>query len=160
VKEILLTQGKVALVDDEDFSLVAPFKWHALKGRNGVWYAATTLEHSRVLLMHRLILGIFGNLKTDHKDKNGLNNRMANLRAASVSQNNANSVSRRPAKSGFRGVFKDNRRTKNPWYVRVGSKKIGRLNGGSYFATPSEAAHRYDELAKQLYGEFAVLNFP
>lgn len=31
MKEIPLTQGKVALIDDEDYSLVSGYRWHAEK---------------------------------------------------------------------------------------------------------------------------------
>ena len=40
MKEIKLTQGKVAIVDDKDFYKLNHNKWHARKMVNGTFYAA------------------------------------------------------------------------------------------------------------------------
>jgi hypothetical protein len=78
MKEILLTQGKVALVDDEDFEELNKFNWHAHKDKNK-FYA----EHSewdkknknvKHIKMHRFLMAISQKVKIDRKDGNGLNN--------------------------------------------------------------------------------------
>ena len=38
MKQIELSQNKVALVDDEDFEWVNQWKWHAIKSRGNLFY--------------------------------------------------------------------------------------------------------------------------
>lgn len=61
--------------------------------------------------------------------------------------------------SGYKGAYLGNKGKPKPWTAKVGTRKNGILYGGC-FATPEEAARKYDEMAIQLYGEFACLNFP
>jgi len=85
MKEIPLTHGKVALVDDADYDAVmAAGPWCARKG-NTTFYAV----HGAHVLMHRFILNLHGrNEWGDHKNHNGLDNQFHNLRPATPTQNN------------------------------------------------------------------------
>ncbi len=86
MKEIPLTQGKVALVDDRDYKLVSKFKWsHATQG-----YAVSINKHLPRLAMHRLILNARHGDISDHIDGNRLNNQRANLRKVTAKENRAN----------------------------------------------------------------------
>lgn len=91
----------------------------------------------------------------DHIDHDSSNNRIENLRPASYSQNNINRVLKNKPKSGFRGVYKTSR---HRWvvYLSINSKRtiVGR------FCDPVEAAKAHDRAAKEIQGEFAILNFP
>lgn len=93
MKEIELTQGRVALVDDEDFEELNRFKWFAHRWRHG-WYAKRNLQRVEgkrpFLSMHCQIMGKISGLEMDHRDGNGLNNQKDNLRFATRSQNMAN----------------------------------------------------------------------
>lgn len=86
MKEIPLTLGLFALVDDADFNWLSMFKWHAHRcGRNGrKIYAMTQTRTCRRIRMHRLILlrGPFevDPVIIDHRDHNGLHNWRDNLR--------------------------------------------------------------------------------
>lgn len=82
MREIQLSQGKSALVDDKDFDRVDQFKWCAQKRKNG--FHAARYSGKKYVYMHCFILGISG---VDHIDGNGLNNQMLNLRPATKSQN-------------------------------------------------------------------------
>src|ERR1700741_189957 len=116
MKEIPLTQGKVALVDDGDFEKVDRYKWHASRvvskttGRIK-WYAkrnacrARTPKGSAHLYMHRLILDAKPEIQIDHQDTDGLNNTRNNLRRATSRQNAANSVKKRGI-SSFKGLYR------------------------------------------------------
>ena len=55
MKEIKLTQGQVTQVDDEDYEYLNQFKWHTLKCRNNIVYAARhePRKHHNLILMHR-----------------------------------------------------------------------------------------------------------
>src|SRR3954452_24002591 len=96
IRTISLTQGKETIVDDEDYDVLMLFKWSALEQGNGkIWYAVTnssrTLPIPRTMIaMHRFILGPFPGKEIDHVNGDGLDNRKANLRRATRTQNTAN----------------------------------------------------------------------
>ncbi len=154
MKSIRLTQGYFALIDDEDFPLVDRYTWYAVV-RSHTVYATTSLwvEGSSVQLkMHNLIMG---GKYVDHKDGNGLNNQKENLRFANAEQNGANRKKKRNSQCKYKGI------TVN----RIGryQASIGYQGRSIYigcFSTQEEAAKAYDAKAKELFGEFAKLNFP
>jgi hypothetical protein len=85
-KEIPLTQGKVAIVDDEDYDYLNQFKWWCKVGRN-TYYAKTHITKKIQKSMHYLILKPPVGKLCDHIDGNGLNNRRSNLRCVSNREN-------------------------------------------------------------------------
>jgi AP2-like factor, euAP2 lineage len=127
MKEIKLTQDKVALVDDEDYEEVSAFNWHAFRGGK-TFYAQRYIKlpngREAMQLMHRQILGLAhgDKLQVDHKDRNSLNNTRENLRVATAAQNGANNGKQRGNKSGFKGVSWDRlARSETPRGSDVGS---------------------------------------
>jgi hypothetical protein len=157
--EIQLTQGKVAIVDDEDLPLVEQYTWHAAR-RRGNWYAETIVGRCRNLGMHRVILGLLAiGSEVDHRDRDGLNNTRKNLRVATRSQNQANSIGQpNRRKSLYKGVrwHRDSRmKAGGRWraQVMVHGKRITRAA-----TTELEAAQQYNELAMKYFGDFARLN--
>lgn len=156
MKEIKLTQGKVALVDDEDFDYLNQWKWQAHLSR-GNWYV-NRCEYKplkRTIFMHRVILNTPEGLKTDHKDRDGLNNQKSNLRFATGSQNAMNQNPH--SASGYIGVYLQNK-NKNYKYqasIRVNKKNISL----GYFKTAEAAAIVRDRASIKYFGEFAYLNF-
>jgi hypothetical protein len=101
--EIVLTQGKVAIIDDEDFGRLSDNKWHAAKNRN-IWYARTSIS-GRIVPMHRLILNYSGEYPIDHINGDGLDNRKSNIRICSHSENQRNRHVFRNKSSSYRGVY-------------------------------------------------------
>jgi hypothetical protein len=93
MKEISLTQGQVALVDDEDYDYLMQWKWHFYKGTHS-HYAVCSLPRKNGkrtgFRMHRLIMNTPPDLVVDHIDHNGLNNQKSNLRNCTKCQNQAN----------------------------------------------------------------------
>lgn len=85
----------------------------------------------------------------DHIDNDPSNNRISNLREASVSQNGANSRISKNNKAGFKGVYQ--RGKKYRAQIMVLRKKI---NLGT-FNTAEEAASAYADAAIMYFGEFA-----
>jgi len=107
-REIPLTKGKVALVDDGDYESLNKHKWTALKNYN-TFYAKRE-SGGKTIYMHRVILGTQPGFETDHIDGNGLNNQKYNLRFVSVRENGQNrhqeKTSRFPGVSKFRNKWK------------------------------------------------------
>lgn len=87
----------------------------------------------------------------DHIDGDGTNNRIANLRKCSMSENKANSKIYKNNKSGFKGVSFHKRSKKWIAYININKK---RTNLGS-FDKAEDAAKVYWAAAKKLHGKFA-----
>lgn len=156
MREIPLTKGKVALVDDSDFESLSNLRWQAMQKRN-LWYAFRSQRKGgkkSTILMHRAIIG--GIPRIDHRDGNGLNNQRGNLRAATRSQNQANSKkTTRSTTSRFKGVFRmaDYQR----WIARIKCNGKSRYLGS--FHKETDAAMAYDIAARETFREFARTNF-
>ncbi len=163
MREIPLTRGKVAIVDDEDFDRVAQFKWaltcHKERNspdhyaRRSVWQSAT--KKSVTVLMHRFILDAPRDKHVDHINGNGLDNRRSNLRLVTPAQNQQNLRTRR-GKAGFRGVQYDPRKRRHYARIKANNQKIWL----GFFDSAEEAARAYDAAAIEHHGEYARLNFP
>jgi hypothetical protein len=162
MKEIPLTRNKVALVDDEDYEYLSQWKWHAQPDKNN-WYAVreqSWIENGKrvrtSMSMHREVLKLKSfkehPVQVDHRNHDGLDNRKGNLRRVDNSKNMANRRSFTGV-SKYKGVFKSGKN----WRVRIQYNKQ-LLNLGS-FPNEDDAAKAYDSKAKELFGEFAHLNF-
>lgn len=164
VREIPLTQGRVALVDEADLPLVCGVKWQAHNSRNDpggeCWYAAGFIGHSHAtrlrVYMHRLILGVPRGQEVDHRNGNGLDNRRENLRVCSRGQNAKNLGKIAAATSRFRGVSWSHDRRE--WRAAIAANRRRYFLGT--FSSEPEAARAYDAAAIRLHGPFARLNFP
>ncbi len=148
-------------VDDSDYEELNNHKWCALiKGRN--IYARRTVKEGgveRTILLHRHILGINDNsIFIDHEDHDGLNCQRSNLREATSSMNSQNQRKQLNRSSLYKGVSKILRVFAQPTFVSKINIKRKQIHIG-YFKCEVEAARAYDAKAKELFGEFANLNF-
>lgn len=155
MKEIVLTQGQKAIIDDCDYDLVKVYAWQAAyKSSTNSFYAITTFMDSQgvqhTIRMHRLIANTPKGQPTDHKNRNTLDNRRQNLRICTPSQNNCNRKTHSNNASGFKGVSFRRARGKFQAAITLNGKKkyLG------LFATAQEASIAYNETAKRLHGEF------
>lgn len=153
-RELPLTQGAVALVDEPDFEWLSGYRWHS----NGSYaYRKVGPRAARhTIAMHRLIAGASDGLEVDHVNGDGLDNRRHNLRLCRHTENVRNSRRRADNTSGFKGVSQRADTGKWTAYVNCGGV---RAHLGC-FANRADAARAYDAAARDLHGEFARLNFP
>jgi len=168
VKEIPLTFGKVAIVDDEDYERVARFKWFATRemcGGVATWRAMRKRRRSEgaggPVGLHRQVIDAPRGIRVDHKDGDGLNNTRENLRLASAQQNAQNRRRKSPWKtSRFRGVtwHKKDRRWRARIRVALVPGEATRLVELGGFLREEDAAAAYDRAALTYFGQFAAPN--
>lgn len=157
MKEIQLTKGYVALVDDEDYDSLMRWKWTAKESKHTVYAYRKYRKDGKqyTITMHRQIMGNPFGAEVDHIDRDGLNNQRENLRIATHRQNAYNATPQ-ANKHGFRGVYLH--RKSGLWQSQITAK--GRKISLGYHKTPEDAARAYDAAAREHHGEFATLNFP
>lgn len=149
-----LTKSYVAVVDADDVHLVREKLWYARVVKPGLVYAVRheyTGGRQTIVLMHRVIAGTAEGFQTDHVDMNGLNNRRANLRTATHSQNQHNRTANSLSTSGYKGVSWD--KASGRWIAKIKcsgkSFTLGRFDS-------AEAAHdAYSTASKKMHGVFS-----
>lgn len=157
MKQINLSQNKIAKVSDEDFDYLNQFSWYAFFNK-GAWYARRNARidgHAVKISMHREITSAKKNWEVDHINGDGLDNQRSNLRLCSHADNILNTRDR-IGKSKYKGVYLENRLHGRPWKAQIGYRKK-KISIGRY-ATEHEAAIAYNNVAKQLHKDFARLN--
>ena len=148
MKYISLSQGKQAIVDNEDFKYLSRFKWYFNKGyavrqppmKNGI--------RKGKIFMQRIVLGLKDPLVvSDHINRNKLDNRKKNLRKANYSMNMINKSLMKNNKSGYRGVSWSKRF--NKWRVTI--QKENNWEELGYFLNKEKAVDVYKIRAKYLF---------
>lgn len=157
--EIKLTNGKVILVDCDIYEEVKKGKGLRVADKNGYVYMDTKVNGKRkTVLLHRYILGLETGDKrvVDHINRNTLDNRRNNLRIGTNTLNRGNQIKRKDSKSLYKGVQYE-KRTKTPTYT-VKLTFEGKQKHYGTFKCVHCAGRKYNEIALELFGEFARLN--
>lgn len=161
MREITLTKGYVALVDDDRYDELSSVKWTASvhknrKGEISIVYAYrwTSAKDGpkRMVTMHRQVAGVYETeIDVDHEDHNGLNNTRDNLRIGDATLNLGNQRVGCDNTSGYKGVswYK----AYKMWRVKIQFRRKTIHVG--YFRNIEDAAAAYKEKAEELYGEFS-----
>lgn len=158
MREISLTQGKVALVDDEDYEKLNYFSW-SLISSPGKLYARRVIKvnnEQKAILMHREIMNAPKHMQVDHVNNDGLDNRKENLRLATNQQNKFNQkAAHKNNKLGIKGVRWHEKAKKFQARIQV-DKKIMHLG---LFDILADADQSYRIAENKYFGEFARENY-
>lgn len=139
-----------ALIDDEDFEAINKIDW-CCTGHYGVCDYAHARIKGKLISMHRYILKSDKGEYTDHKNRNGLDNRKENLRICSQSQNQYNRKKQVNNTSGFKGISWHKKSKKWQVNLRIPGKQ---LYFGLY-SNKEKALEVYNQNIKRICGEFA-----
>ncbi len=158
------TDDFYAVVDEEDYErLFEMDKWYVSRSEVKGPYAFGYKERQgkKVIQMHNFIMNFIPTkeLRLDHINGNGLDNRKENLRPALISENRVNARKKRNSKSQYKGVGVHGQGM-YPRKWRADITIYGeKMHLGTFF-TELDAAKAYDFMANKHYGKFARLNFP
>lgn len=167
LKSGLLTVCNVCVViDDEDWDKIKKYKWKikyetdtfSVVASHRIGPKQSDGRRKRVMTsLSRLLTNCPIGMVVDHISGDSLDNRKQNLRICTKAENNRNKKKQLGTKSKYKGVTLSHHKTK-PWTAYISfNDKVRRLG---YFSTEKEAALVYDNKAKELFGQFARLNFP
>jgi len=153
-KTIELTRGYSTKVDIDDYDKLIKHKWYTDGGTKGCFQVKSLINGKRVF-MARLITKCPKGLVVDHINHDPFDNRRKNLRVCTQEQNRMNTKIHKDNKCGYKGVYQDKRT--GHWTAKVGLRKKSYWLGT--FGDAISAAKAYDLKARELFGEFASLNF-
>ncbi|MGD0077289.1 MAG: AP2 domain-containing protein [Sedimentisphaerales bacterium] len=157
-RRIYLGEGEYTIVEPRDYYWLKNYNWY-LGGNGKEFYVFRNVKVGRgktkMVSMHRQIMGFPEGLLVDHRNNIPLDNRRANLRSATQSQNRQNRRKRENTSSRFIGVSFDKK--SNKWKVKI-KTEIKEVYLGR-FDNEIDAAKAYDAAAKKYHREFAKLNF-
>lgn len=138
------------IVDDEDFPLLSRHRWFIHKNELTPHFSYKSLN----IPIYRIILAPYRRKEVDHINRNRLDNRKANLRLVTRTQNEMNKAPTKLNTSGYKGVRMA--KTKGKWFAFIHFQNK-RLYLGT-FPSKIEAAKAYNREAIKLYSGYAWLN--
>lgn len=163
VKEIPLTQGKFAIVDEDDYEWLSQYKWYAYKDKKSKTYYArrniwTGKKKQTAIQMHRMVMGCSpkDGKTVDHINFDGLDNRKVNLQAVPRQINIHRRLRQKNNHTGYIGI--QWKKKKKWWEAWVTLDKKKTYCGHS--KDPREAAGKRDKVVAEYYEKNAILNFP
>ncbi len=166
MKQISLTQGRVAMVDDCDYEELNQYKWCAVKHGHR-FYASRSIYLGRPngklktksVFMHRIIVNPNSKMVIDHIDGNGLNNQRTNLRAVPC---RLNLMAFRTIKEGRTSIYRGVSKSKDMkrWKCTICWSENGKLVQKYYasFNTEKEAALAFNRAAIRMGYQIEALN--
>lgn len=156
--EIQTFNGHSVLVDDSDYEYLSQWNWSKAKG--GYVIRCQYIGYfngkrkNKVIYMHRVVNQTPEGMETDHINGDKLDNRKANLRSASRSNNAINKPKQANNTSGYKGVYWNKQSKKWLAAIKVNNKQIHI----GLFPAIEDAATAYNLAALKYFGEFAVFN--
>lgn len=152
-KLILIIGERRVIIDREDADILSIVDGiQTIKSHNTFYVQTINKKTHKKTQLHRLIwLKHYSIIdgQIDHINGNGLDNRKKNMRQADHTKNQGNRRKIALSSSKYKGVTK----LKNCWQASCSHKYLG------VFKIEEDAAKAYDKNAKQVFGEYAYLNF-
>lgn len=153
----LKNSNKKAVVDDDVYELVSAYRWYFHPRGYAVCYQNSAKgKNKKNIFLHTFIMNPEKGKTVDHENHDGLDCRRDNMRVCTHSQNhgNKNKPKTKNATSKYKGVSWD--ATYKKWFALICCQ------GKQYFCGRHEneidAARAYDKKARELFGEFALVN--
>mgnify|MGYP005811340867 CR=1 FL=1 len=162
----------IVLIDAEDWGRISQYTWRVCKKNK--FYIRTNVPHPEgdrraglsryghprgfreyTIEIQRMIMNTPKGMSTDHINGDTLDNRKSNLRICTSAENNRNRGKSSNNKSGYVGVSQ----APSGKFIATISHRRKKYHIGT-FDTKKKAAMARDKKAKELFGEFAYLNFP
>ena len=117
---IKLTQGKWTIINEIDYDKVKQFKWHTSVPKGGKTYYARTIppgagKRRISIKLHQILRPCARYFEVDHKNRNGLDNRISNLRVVTHAENMLNKSLRLDNPTGHTGISWD--KLHNRWHA-------------------------------------------
>lgn len=149
MKEVLLSKGKVALVDNDDLEKVSFCSWNFDRyARANVWLKDE--KKYKVMYMHRIIANAPQGMDVDHINGDKLDNRKENLRVCTRSENLHNLKGSPRTASGLRGAYREKNRGKGcRWFSQMSVR--GKMYHLGRFDTAEEAHQAYLKAYREHY---------
>lgn len=158
VEVISPTYGEwFTLIDAADAALIENVSLYLSRRKDTFYVKAYVRKVGTRTLLHRLILGVTdSDIHIDHINGDPLDNRRENLRVATRQENMFNRRPDRHTSSQYKGVSWERRARR--WRSELRTNGVTHFLGR--FASEEDAARAYDAAARDLFGEYAYLNFP
>jgi len=156
-----MAQPQYAKVDPANYKRLRGHEWLSKKGKNS-FYARRRVPTGKggketLVYMHQEVIKVPDGMVVDHINHDGMDNREANLRAATRAQNIRNRKKfSNSSSSKYKGVSW--RKKTRKWEVLITFERKRIFLG--CFRSEIDAAKAYDRAAIKYHGEFASLNFP
>lgn len=155
MKEIQLTKGQIAIVDDEDYEELSRRKWQHMKCGYAARHGRSPVSGKETMLyMHRIIMGLaHGDRKyVDHINGNKLDNRRENLRICTNAENMRNRGKTASNTSGYKGVY----RGRQPGRWRALIMVDGETISLGQYDSKEEASEAYRKAAAEYHKDFSA----
>ena len=134
--------------DKEDYELIKDYSWCINDNGYVITVDRTTGKRMR---LHRLVMGVDGDLVVDHINHDKTNNCKSNLRVCTQSNNVKNRSNKKNSSSGFMGVSWNKK--SNKWHARI--KVDGKLKHLGYYTDINEAIRVRIHSEIEMFGEYA-----
>ncbi len=155
-----MTQPKYSKVNPADYKRLRKYEWFAQKGSRSFYTVRKVKRRKRkratIIFLHKEIIDVPDGMVADHINHDSMDNRSANLRPATHSQNACHTKKYGVSCSKYKGLFW--KKDSHKWVARIMFE--GKRIYLGCFENEIEAAKAYDAAAKKYHKEFAVLNFP